>query len=175
MNALVIIDVQCGMFANPAAPPYEGEAVVARIAGLVERARTAGTPVIYVQLDGGPSNPLAFGKPGFPFRPELAPRPGDPVVVKHHCSAFQETDLADILAARGIDRVTIGGMQTEFCVDTSCRAAYERGLKVTLVSDAHTTFDGPVLAAAATIRHHNALLGDGFARLCEAAEIQFGA
>jgi nicotinamidase-related amidase len=175
VNALLVIDVQCGMFANPASPPHEGEAIVARTAGLIERARAAGTPVIYVQHDGGPSNPLALGKPGFPFRPELAPRPEDPVVVKHHCSAFQDTELAEILALRGIDHLTICGMQTEFCVDTSCRAAYERGFKVTLVSDAHTTFDGPVLPAEAIIRHHNALLGDGFVRLRDAEGIQFGA
>jgi nicotinamidase-related amidase len=174
MNALLVIDLQCGMFANPAAPPHDGEAVVSRIADMIERARAAGAPVIFVQHDGGAGNPLAQGQPGFPFRPELAPRAGDPVVVKNHCSAFQGTDLADILAAGEIDRVTICGMQTEFCVDTSCRAAYERGVRVTLASDAHSTFDSPALPAEAIIRHHNTLLGDGFARLREAAAIQFG-
>jgi len=174
MDALLVIDVQCGMFADPATQPHDGEAVVGRITGLIDAARAAGVPVIFVQHDGGEGDVLARGQPGFELRPEIGPRDGEPVVVKRFCSAFQETTLADLLAARGIRRFAVCGMQTEYCVDTTCRSAFERGLSVTLIGDAHTTFDNRVLDAAAIIRHHNATLGSGFAAVREADTVQWG-
>ena len=48
-------------------------------------------------------------------------------------------------------------MQTELCVDTTCRRAISLGFDVTLVSDGHTTIDGD-LPAESIIGHHNAVL-----------------
>jgi nicotinamidase-related amidase len=133
-----------------------------------------GLPVVFAQHDGGAGDVLAEGAPGFALRPELAPRAGEAVVVKRFCSAFQGTTLGQVLAGQAIDRVIVCGLQSEFCVDTTCRAAFERGLKVTLVSDAHTTFDNAVLPAEAIRRHHTATLGGAFAKLVAAAEVRFG-
>lgn len=167
----MVIDVQAGMFAEPENQPHEGAAVVARIAGLIAGARAAGTPLIFIQHDGGPGDTLEAGTPGFAFHPALTPAPGETLFVKRFCSAFQETGLGDYLAAQRITGLSICGMQTEYCVDTTCRAAFERGLEVTLISDAHTTFGSEALPASAIIAHHNATLGGGFARLCTAAEM----
>lgn len=171
MEALLIIDMQCGMFGDPAVQPHIGEAVVRRIAELVEAVRAANRPLIFVQHDGGVGDVLARGTLGFAFRPELAPQDTELVVVKRFCSAFQETGLADLLAARKISGVSICGMQTEYCIDTTCRSAFEHGLAVTLISDAHTTFDNGVLTANAIIRHHNKTLASGFAKLRKAADL----
>jgi nicotinamidase-related amidase len=65
-------------------------------------------------------------------------------------------------------------MQTEFCVDTAVRSAFERDYQVTLVSDGHTTFDTPALEAERIVAHHNQTLGNGFATLSPAAAIRFG-
>jgi nicotinamidase-related amidase len=173
MEALLVIDVQCGMFTHPTAQPYDGEGVVTRIAGLVDTARSSGAPVIFVQHAGRADEPLAPHKPGFALHPELRPREDEPVVVKRYCNAFQDTDLADRLKALGVAGVTICGLQTEYCVDTACRAAFAGGLKVTLAQDAHTTFDTPVMPAAAIIRHHNTTLGAGFVTLKATHEIRF--
>jgi hypothetical protein len=42
------------------------------------------------------------------------------------------------------------------------------------VSDGHTTFDSPLLPAAKIIAHHNRTLGDGFAELRSASDVDFG-
>ena len=47
----------------------------------------------------------------------------------------------------GIDHLVVTGMQSEYCVDSAIRGAYERGYKVTLVSDAHSTFDSKAAKA----------------------------
>lgn len=175
MNALLIIDVQRGMFADPGMQPHSGAAVVARIAGLLGAARATNRKIIFVQHDGGPGDPLDAAGPGFAFHEALVPRADESVFVKTHCSAFQGTGLAAHLTQAGVNSLTICGMQTEFCVDTTCRAAAERGYDITLVSDAHTTFSHANLDAAAIIAHHNAILSMGFdAKLQTAAMVERG-
>jgi nicotinamidase-related amidase len=174
MDALVVIDVQQGMWAFPEDPPHDGDGVVVRICSLIDQARSAGAPVFFVQHEGGPGDSLEPGKPGFALHADLRPRPDEPVIAKRQCSAFLDTDLNDRLKAAGAERLVICGLQTEFCVDTAVRGAVERGYRVVLVADGHTTGDTRALKAADIIRHHNHTLGSGFADVRPAAEIAFG-
>ena len=171
MKALLIIDVQQGMFSVPNMQPHDGEGVVARLAALVARARADGLPIFYVQHNGTePGHPLAEDGPGFPFRPELAPRAGETVVVKRQCGAFHDTDLEERLRAGNVQHLVVGGMMSQFCVDTAVRSAFERGYQVTLIEDGHTCFDTPDLKAAQIVAHENRTLGNGFASLAPAAQ-----
>jgi nicotinamidase-related amidase len=172
-KALVVIDVQRAMFDFPGFKPHEGEAVVDRIAELIARARASRTPIFFVQHDGGPDDLFHPGKPGFPFHEKLTPRAGDDVTVKHHGSAFHATDLDAKLGKAGIDELVICGMQSEYCIDAAVRSAHERGYKVTLVSDGHSTFDTKILKAKDIIAHENATLNDSYAKTKPAAEIAF--
>ena len=151
-TALVVIDLQQGMFTAGAAP-HEGEAVLARVGGLIERARAHGLPVIHVQHDGGAGDPLDRGTPGFEIHPAVAPRTGEPIFEKRECNAFHETGLHEALRRLGARRLVIAGMQTEYCIDTSCRAAHDLGYRVVLVGDGHTTFDNNVLSAGQIVAH----------------------
>jgi nicotinamidase-related amidase len=170
-TGLLVIDLQRGMFTD--AQPHDGEGVLSRAASLLERARRKGTPVLHVRHDGGPGDPLAKGGPGFEIHPDVAPQPGEPVFEKTVCSAFPGTDLDAQLKRLGITRLVIAGMQTEYCIDTNCRVAFDRGYKVVLAKDAHTTFDTPALSAAQIIAHHNRILGGNFAELVPTNDIEF--
>jgi nicotinamidase-related amidase len=154
-TALLVIDVQEGM--EPEKGAHDGAGVIARIAQLIERARKSGTRVIYVQHDGSaePGHPLAKGKPGHAIHHAIAPDPGETIIGKRQCSSFVETDLDRTLRLANIDHLVVCGMQTEFCVDTAIRSAREHGYRVTLVSDAHTTGDTPVMKAKDIVAHHN--------------------
>jgi nicotinamidase-related amidase len=171
-SALMVVDVQQGMFAL-AQPLHRGEEVVRRIAGLLERARAEGVPVVHIQHDGGPGHVLAKGSPGWPHHPMVAPCADEMVVEKRHSSAFHDTDLHRRLGDAGIDRLVITGMQTEMCVDSACRGAVALDYRVALVADAHTTYDTPMLRADLIIAHHNRLLGRVFVDLVEARQVRF--
>lgn len=154
--------------------PHDGEGVVDRLADVLSRARRAQLPIFFVQHDGGADSPLAIDGPGFAFHDALTPLPGEDVTVKKHCSSFQETDFHQKLIAGEINHVIVGGMQSEYCVDTAVRGAFERDLKVTLIADGHTTFDTPALSAEKIIAHHNYTLGGGgFAELRDGAKVAF--
>jgi nicotinamidase-related amidase len=170
MKTLLIIDVQQGMFSDPGMQPHDGEGVVARLAALLARARAERLPVFFVQHNGTePGHPLAEDGPGFPFRPELAPLAHETVIVKRQCGAFHDTDLEERLRAANVRHLVVGGMMSQYCVDTAVRSAFERGYQVTLIEDAHTCFDTPDLKAAQIITHENRTLGEGFATLAPAA------
>ena len=50
-------------------------------------------------------------------------------------NAFSHTRLEEVLRQRGITDVLVCGMVTSLCIDSTGRAAYERGLSVTILSD----------------------------------------
>ncbi len=157
------------MFGSPDGDPHDGEAMVARLAAVLQRARDAKIPVFFVQQIGAPGNRLEPSGDGFAWREELTPLPGESVTQKHYCNAFQATDLETTLREAGIGRLVVGGLQSEFCVNTAVLGAFERGFQVTLIADGHSTFDTPVLSAAQIIAHHNQTLSSGmFAKLITA-------
>jgi nicotinamidase-related amidase len=171
-TALLVIDLQRGMFA--ATDPYDGEAVLNRVAGLLDRARASGIPVFHVRHDGGSGDDLERDTPGWEIHPAVSPKDGEPIVDKDRCSAFDATDLHERLRVLGLERLVIAGMQTEYCIDTNCRAAHGLGYRVALVSDGHTTFDNSTLSAKQIVAHHNLTLRNGgFVELVEAEAVAF--
>jgi nicotinamidase-related amidase len=77
------------------------------------------------------------------------------VLKKEACDAFYETGLSDLLEEHQVQQLIITGCATEFCVDTTIRAAASRNYDVVVVQDGHTTKDRPHLDAESIIRHHN--------------------
>ena len=149
----------------------QGEEILSRIAGLLERARGASIPIFLVQHDGGPGHILAKGSIGWPHHIAVQPRSREAIIQKRHSSAFHDTDFDARLTEAGVDRLVVAGIQTEMCVNSTCRAAVALGYKVTLVSDARTTFNSPVLPAEKIIAHHNRTLADGFVDLVSASDV----
>jgi nicotinamidase-related amidase len=161
-TALVVIDVQVGMFA-PADPVYQGDDLLTKIASLLAKARQAGIPVIYIQhRSERKGHPLELGTAGWQIHPSIPPLEGDTVIHKHMPDSFYKTNLQQHLQAQGIKKLIIVGIQTEMCVDTTCRRACSLDYDVTLVKDAHSTWNTELLTAPQIIAHHNALLGDWF-------------
>jgi nicotinamidase-related amidase len=76
-------------------------------------------------------------------------------VVKHYPNSFRETILLSELQTRGIKEVTIVGMMTHMCIDTTVRAANDLGFSVTVIAEACATKDltfGDRTVAAADVQ-----------------------
>ena len=154
-TALLVIDMQVGLVSGA----YRGDEVVRTIATLLAKARSSGTPVLYLQHESYEFEPLKPGTPTWQIHRDIAPAEGDLVIPKRASDSFYETPLRRELEARGVRHIVVTGMMTEACVDTTSRAALSLGYDVTLVEDAHTTWNGR-LPAAQIIEHHNATLAD---------------
>lgn len=144
--------MQAGCFSG-SPPRWDAEGTVLRINRLARRIRGSG-PVIFIQHTDSREG-LAKGSPDWQLLGELERQSGDTVVEKTACDAFLETELERILKLDAITDLFITGCATDFCVDTTVRAACSHGFAVTVPNDAHTTRDRPHLDAPAIIEHHN--------------------
>jgi nicotinamidase-related amidase len=134
-TALLVVDIQRAL--TDYLDPARRAGFLDTVAALLERARQANLPVVYVRHN---DDELLLGTKEWEIIEEIAPRPGEPIVDKRYRDAFRETDLADVLTRLAADHVVVCGMQTEFCIDATIREAERRGYRVTLVQDAHATY-----------------------------------
>ncbi len=150
--AVLLIDMQeeHRMDARYLVEGYDG--VAANCAALLAAARGAGVAVLHsvYLVDTGtdatrPFHPVgedgrsAFsdaGTPGSEISPEVAPRPGEPVIVKQDASCFTAPALMDAITRLGIDWLIIGGCWSEACVAATVKDGVERGVRILLVKDA---------------------------------------
>lgn len=172
--AILVIDMQQALVEGA----YRQDALVDAVNGLIRRAREAGVPVVFVQHNHATFEAMKRGAPGWEIFAGLDRQPQDTVVEKEASDAFYGTDLQARLEAMGIDHVVVTGLQTEYCVDTTCRAALSRDFDVTLVADGHSTGDAR-MSAADIVAHHNALLANvvhprSRIRVLPASEVAFG-
>jgi len=155
--ALLVIDVQNdfvangGFFDRIGADVKAIQMVIAPLAQFVERAREAGVLVVFIQAIYDPqylSAPMRerdlrvgrrmprclTGSWGADFH-VIAPRPNEPVVIKHRYSAFTNPELDDLLKRRGIRSLLLAGVATDTCVESTGRDGYFIDYYVTLVAD----------------------------------------
>ena len=160
-TALLVVDVQ-NDFADPNGSLYvaEGERVVPIANREIERARAAGALVVYTQdwhpestphfeKDGGvwPVH-CVMGTWGAEFHPDLVVEgeivhkgstgnDGYSGFTERHPTTAQEvaTPLADVLRARGIRRVVVTGLATDYCVKETAVDAIELGFETTVLAE----------------------------------------
>jgi nicotinamidase-related amidase len=133
-TAVLVIDVQNGVVGDA----YERDAVVGNVGDVVESARAAEVPVVWVQHS---SDNLAQGTEQWQIVPELSPDESEPLVHKRYPDSFEDTTLESVLDELAVGRLVVVGAQTDECVRSTLHGALVRGYDATLVSDAHTTED----------------------------------
>lgn len=155
-SALLVIDVQQGLFAG-SPEPDQAATVIERINALTARARQAGVAVIFIQHEQ-PAAGLFADTPAWQLESRLQVVASDHKVRKTTADSFLRTTLAELLTTLGSQRLVVCGYASEFCVDTTIRRAAALGYAITLVADAHTTHDKPHASGAQIRAHHNATL-----------------
>ena len=184
-TALLVIDAQ-NTYALPDSPLCvpEFEESLGRINRLIEGFEAAGLPVIYVRhvhrADGrdagrmfdfsGNAEPVGFveGSVEAEYVPGLKIVPGGLHMTKHRYSCFEGTELEAILRSLGVQTVAICGYMTNFCCETTARAAHDKDYFVDFIADATGAPDlGEEYRQPAIIQAVCATLGAGFARIVD--------
>lgn len=154
-TALLVIDVQQALID---AKPARKDEFLLNLKFLIDAAHAGGNEVVYVRHDGGPGDELASGAPGWQLDRSLSPRLDERIFDKRFSSSFRRTGLHDYLSVRGIERLVICGMQTEYCVDTSVKVAFELGYDILIPSGATSTYDNPFLSGEKIIRYYERMI-----------------
>jgi Isochorismatase family len=105
-NALLVVDVQQGMFAM-AQPLYRGDEILSHIAVLLKRARSSGCPVIHIRHAGRAGGPLEKGSAGWFHHPRVIPLTGERIIDKEQSSAFHHTSLNEQLSEAGVEAACV--------------------------------------------------------------------
>lgn len=164
---LVLIDCQNeyvdGRLALPGVRPALAEA-----AALLERARTAGTPVFHIVHQGAAGGLFDLDAATGAIADDLAAHDGEAIIRKRLPNAFAGTELHDRIKATGRTELIVCGFMTHMCVSSTVRAALDLGYRSTVVASACATRDlpdglGGVVDAATLNRAALAALGDRFA------------
>ena len=149
-RALFVIDVQQSFRERPNWAAVSNPGIVKQVGRLVSAAREAGDLVVWV-LHSEPGSNTVFDPALGHVRlmDGLERRDGEPIITKTSINAFTTTNLQQLLTMLGVRELTICGIQTEQCCETTTRVASDLGYDVTFVIDATATFpiahrDAPV-------------------------------
>ena len=171
-TALLIIDVQRGAFDGVLHPPInEPDALIDSATRLLNAARSGGTPVVFIQHCEGPGELFTEGTPQWALHEALVPQAGEVIVHKRASSAFEDTNLAQVLAELNADSLVLCGLQSEFCVSNTAKSALTSGFKVTVAKDGHSTWPSGEMSADAIKTQANAALAAVGARLSSVADL----
>ena len=168
-KALIVIDIQNDYFPGGAMELVGSTEAAQVAAGVKASFKTEGLPVFMVQHIAQSPTATFFrsGTKGAELYEQLPLTEGDVLIVKHFPNSFRETTLLTELRELGIVDLTVVGMMTHMCIDTTVRAANDLGFNVTVISDACATrdlsFAGRTVEAADVQAAYLAALDGSFA------------
>jgi nicotinamidase/pyrazinamidase len=153
-DALVVVDVQNDFLPGGSLAVPRGDEVVVPLNRAIDAAVSRGVPV-FATRDWHPENHCSFRARGGPWPPHcvqgtagariasaLELPPSATLISKgtrperDAYSGFDGTDLAERLRARGVRRVVVGGLATDYCVKSTVSDALDRGFEVLWLADA---------------------------------------
>jgi nicotinamidase-related amidase len=141
-RAVVVVDLQNEYLPTGKLPLQQVEKAIENAARVIEAARAKGEPVIHIRHEFGDDAPFFVpGTGGVDIVPDVAPHPGETVILKNHPNSFRDTDLKRVLDDQGIDEVVVVGAMSHMCIAAAARAATDYGYETTVVHDACATMD----------------------------------
>lgn len=149
---LLIVDVQNSLIKDH---PYNEKRVIENIKKLISAARDNKKEVLYVRHDDGKGTELEQGTDGWQIYDGIAPDNGERIIDKQYNSAFHKTRLREYLESKRIDTIILIGLQTEYCIDATCKSAFDYGYKIIIPEETNTTFDNEYLSGDKLYKFYN--------------------
>src|SRR6476646_2750071 len=140
LSASTLVMIDCQNTYTRGVMELDGvSAALDEAAALLDRARTAGIPIIHIQHSDGPGSLYDIAGESGAIVSQVAPRDGEVVVVKQYPNSFVQTDLDERLKAMGVTNLVLAGFMTHMCVNSTARGAFNLGYAPTVVAAATAT------------------------------------
>jgi nicotinamidase-related amidase len=152
-STLIMIDCQNTYTRGPL--ELDGvQAALDQAEELLDRARSAGIPIVHIQHDAGPGSPYDVREEIGAIVDRVAPRTGEQTIVKNYPNSFTGTELDSVLKQQPERALVLAGFMTHMCVNSTARGAFSLGYAPTVVASATATrnlpgTDGRVVEAPA--------------------------
>ena len=152
-TALIVVDVQNDFCPAGALPVPDGDKIILSLNGYIRKFRDSGAPIIFTR-DWHPPDHSSFKSQGGPwpahciqnsegakFHRNLLIPDNAEIVSKAYekdeaYSFFRGTDLAEKLHSRGVGRLLVGGLATDYCVKETVLDGLQNGFEVYHLDDA---------------------------------------
>jgi nicotinamidase-related amidase len=148
-TVLLVMDVQRAIVERFG----DDDGYLGRLGRAIAAARAANIPVVYVVVGFRPGYPevsphnrtfaaiaaaggFGDGAQAAEIHPAVAPRPGDPVVIKRRVSAFTGSDLDVLLRGLGAGTLVLTGIATSGVVLSTLRQAADLDFELVVLADA---------------------------------------
>jgi nicotinamidase-related amidase len=150
-SSLIMIDLQ-NTYTRGVMELENVQPAIDQAAELLDRARSAGIPIFHIMHDAGEGSPYDVKGEIGQIVDRVAPRDGEPVIVKNFPNSFTQTDLNDRLAPGS--NLILAGFMTHMCVNSTARGAFSLGHSPSVVAGTTATrslpgVDGTAVSAAA--------------------------
>lgn len=140
-SVLLVVDVQEGLMEDH---PTNEENFIKNVKDLIKLWRNQNKEIIFVQHQD--KEDLVPNSNRWQIYHELHIQSEDKMIDKKFNSAFLHTDLDAYLKSKHIHTIVLVGMQTEFCVDATCKSAFEHGYSIHIPEGCVTTFDNSYMS-----------------------------
>ena len=166
---LLVVDAQNALIN---AQPYNEQKVIRNIKKLILSARDNKKEIIYVRHDDGKGTELEQGTDGWQIYNDIAPNSSELIIEKQYNSAFHKTGLREYLESKEIDTIILVGLQTEYCIDATCKSAFDYGYKIIIPEETNTTFDNEYLSGERLYEFYNyKIWNNRFANILSVEEV----
>lgn len=168
-TALLVIDAQELITTEKL---YAYDKFIENICTLIAEARKNGMEVIYVRHDNGEGQLLSKGEEGFDVYSGFASENGEHVFDKSVNSPFRDSGLLGYLQEKGVKRLIVTGLQTDYCIDATVKCGFEHGFEIIVPEYCNSTFDNDFMTAEQTYRYYNEFMWKNrYARCVDMAEV----
>ena len=151
-TALLVIDAQELITTEKL---YAFDSFAANVSTLIAAARENGVEVIYIRHDDGEGQPLSRGSAGFDIYSGFAPEGGERIFDKCVNSPFRDSGLLEYLQKKGMKRLIVTGLQTDYCIDATVKCGFEHGFEMIVPEYCNSTFDNDFMTAEQTYCYYN--------------------
>lgn len=135
-STLIMVDLQ-NTYTHGVMELENVQPAIDEAAALLDRARSAGIPIIHIQHDAGEGSPYDVRAEIGAIVDRVAPRGDEAVIVKNYPNSFTATDLNDRLAPGS--NLVLAGFMTHMCINSTARGAFSLGHNPSVVAGATAT------------------------------------
>ena len=150
---LLAVDIQKGITDERL---YAYEEFTGSVRRLIDEARKTGVEVVHVRHDDGKGSGFTVGDEAFEIDGRFAPVSGEKVFDKDVNDAFIfYTGLEDYLETKGVSKVIIVGLQTDYCIDATVKGGFSAGFEMIVPAYCNTTRSNDYMDGETTYKFYN--------------------
>ena len=153
--------------------PFNTRKVIDNIKKLIKLSRKNNIEIVYIRHEEEVGTPFDKNTKGWEIYHEVKPTDDEVIFDKKFNSAFLKTGLKAYLDSKSIENIILVGLRTEYCVDATCKSAFDLGYNIIIPKETNTTFGNEYMSGKNVYKFFNFdIWNNRFAKIISMAEVE---